>query len=704
VSALDYVVFDDGNQTTVGGVLAPWTKRKDQAIQDRRRYERQWQVNMHMAAGNQHLKWSPRENRVLIQKADDRGRPLATADVLDQYANTVIGKLAADDFRPELLLLHDDAEAELYGDQVNEAFGWGWENEWRGDQKLLQVLRTLVKATGSCAVRCRYDRTKGALVGDVPHRDGKPILDLNEQTAHVVAQYQGGQSVDWRTIREGQVCWELLSGWNLLPPPGIEDAADFPWEIVVRPVALETLRLQYGAVADNVSEADMQALGVLGMNEAAAYLKSINESPTVAGHLKNHALVYTGYLKPTPKFPNGQTATFTHDNVLLDVANELPYDDAPYGARSGLTYFHWNKLPGRFWSRAFIEPGIEPQKVRNKRLTQIGESIDRGQPKVYAVQGDLTEMPRGNVLEVIELRKGASPPIVDNGVPVGAWMNNDVAMQDENVQKALGLQQVSLGQSPSGVSAYSAMALLTENDASKLDWIAQEFKLAVADLCRDTLEAMRQWPAQKQLLIAGDDDRLQAVAFNARAAIPPQYMVRPAKGGTLPRSQAAEVQKIADLWNAAVTCGAVAQDPVTWLEWYKRSLDAGACEDLPDMNQTAQQAHKAALENVLMARLGEPVPVAEYDNAQIHVPVHREKQGELQQAAMYGDQQAAVAVQAIEQHVQWHLGQAEANAASTGPQSPAPGGQDVQQQAYDNARAVQYENQVLSPRAPRVTA
>src|SRR5690242_20623367 len=108
MSSLDTVVFDDGSETQVGGVLAPWVRRKKQAIDDRKRYERQWQINQHMSAGNQHLKWSPRENRVLAQKTDDRGRPFATADVLDQYSNTVIGKLAADDFRPELLLLHDD--------------------------------------------------------------------------------------------------------------------------------------------------------------------------------------------------------------------------------------------------------------------------------------------------------------------------------------------------------------------------------------------------------------------------------------------------------------------------------------------------------------------------------------------------------------------------------------------------------------------
>lgn len=710
MSVADYVVADqEGNRQTSDSVLAPWLKRRDAARENRKQYERQWMVNQHMAAGKQWLKYSPRDHRVLEQKTDDRGRPLVTADVLDQYCGTVIGKITADDFRPELLLLHDDAEAQLYGDQVNDAFGWCWDNEARGDHRLIALLRVLIKGTGSGAIRCRYDRTRGATIGEVPHQDGKPVLDETRARDYVFARQAQGLSANLKTLHEGAVSWEVLSGWNLLPPPGVEDADDFPWEIIVRPVSLETLKVMYGAKADNVSEADAQALGTLGQNEAGTYLRSAVDSPTLAGQLKGHALVFTGYQRPDAKKPNGQTVVFTHDDQLLDVTDNLPYTDQPYGPRSGITYFHWNRLPGRFWAKAFIEPGIDPQKARNKRLSQITESLDRGLPKVYVRDGDLTEMPTGSPLEVIELRKDAAPPIIDNGLALSGSFFTDVQLQDENVEKALGLKAVSLGQSPSGVSAYSAMALLTENDATKLDVIATAFKLNVADVGRDTLEAMKQWPSTKELLLAGDDDRLQAAVFNSRRAIPSAYMVRPAKGGALPRSQASEIQKIADLWNAAVTAGATASDPVGWLDWYKRSLDAGSAEDLPDMSQTASQVHKAALENVVMARTGQPVPVADYDNAQIHIPEHRQEEGELQQAAMYGDQEAAAGAQAIQQHILMHEQQAQQNALGAQPQGPpvAPGqdpnaaGGDQQNPAFA-ARAVQYENQVLSPRPPRV--
>jgi hypothetical protein len=44
-------------------------------------------------------------------------------------------------------------------------------------------------------------------------------------------------------------------------------------------------------------------------------------------------------------------------------------------------------VKGRFWGRALIEPGIGPQRRRNKRSSQIDEIIDRGLPKVFIEEG-----------------------------------------------------------------------------------------------------------------------------------------------------------------------------------------------------------------------------------------------------------------------------------------------------------------------------
>jgi hypothetical protein len=325
------------------------------------------------------------------------------------------------------------------------------------------------------------------------------------------------------------------------------------------------------------------------------------------------------------------------DDHLLDVAAELPYQGAPYGPRSGITYFRYWPIKQRFFGMALIEPGLGPQRRRNKRSSQIDEIIDRSLPKVYGEEGSIdVDRITGTPMEFVPLKVGSSKPIIDPGVPISAALTGDINQCDEDIQKALGINEIGLGNAPAGVSAYSAMALISENDAQKLNPIAQRFKLAVADLGRDTFEAMRNWPDGKQMLIAGDDDTLDAVTFE-RAMLPASFYVRPAKGGTLPRSQASEIQKIADLWNAATVAGVVAQAPQAWIEWYKTSLDEGTSDELPRMDQTNEQRHKAALENIVMHREGQPVPVAPYDDPAVHIPEHDDMLMNLQMAVEEGD-------------------------------------------------------------------
>jgi hypothetical protein len=689
-------------------LLRPWLKRRDDARADRKNYEPQWRKNQAYAAGVQWLIENPNTGEIRSATHDPQTkRLLDTVDVLSQYSQTAIGKLAQGDLRPELLCSYDHDElADEYTEQLNDALAFAWEEECKGDRKLIAVLRCLVEL-GTCAIRCRYDRTEGNLIADaVPHLDGKPILD--KATAYAaMSDPQTRARISLRPVREGKIVWEKLAPWNLLPPPGIEDPDEFPWHLIVRPVALTDLLALYGDKAAAVRADRIEDLGGYTVNNLSGprlNQPGLNQttSPVVAGKLYEHALVYTGYLLPDNDFPAGQMIVFSHDGHLLDAQETLAYQRPPWGPRPGLTYFRWHVLEGRFWGRSFIEPGMSPQRRRNKRSSQYDEIIDRGLPRIWAEEGSFTPSSQGGgPLEVQWVKPGSTVPKTDGGIAPGAWMLQDIQECDADIEKTLGLRGPTLGNAPAGVSAYSAMALLTENDAVKLDPIAQEFKLGICDVVRDTVEAMQQWPANKQLLIAGDGDKLKAVSFQAEKAIPAAYIARPAKGGTLPRSQAAEVQKIADLWNAATVAGVVAQAPEAWIEWYKSSLDAGNALDLPRTDVVSQQLHKAALENIVMARTGNTLPVAPYDDPQVHVQAHRDEQMQLSSMAALGDTDAAAGLSAIEQHVQAHLMQAQENAgqnaplAAGAPGAPAPGGQPF-------TPFPQYENTLQTPRLPRI--
>lgn len=624
-----------------------WRARIQHALRDRKRYEPQWHINQAFAAGKQWLAWAPRERRLVIPPMPD-GRERYTADVLTQYLLTTKGKLMADDFRPNVLFRRDDIESEEYAEQANRALAYGWDYEWYGDDVLARLIDKIL-VYGTCAVRCRFDPTIGPVVAEnVPFdKDGQPILDPEEAVRAVAQAVATGQTLKFKDIK-GRVVWEPLAPFNLLVPPGLDNEDDFPWEIVVRPRTVDSLKLEYGAKAANIEEEVLSAVDLVGVRE-----QPIADSDlaflSAGGKLEGHTLVYTCYQRPNEKLPNGQVVVIAGKNHVLDVQNSLPYQ-APDGSyRSGITYFHFWKVPSRFWSKSLIEPGIGPQRMLNKRRSQMQEIIDRGLPYMLVEEGTLKQPPQGKPMAIVPIKQGAAKPIPVQGIGPGPWMQQDVESIYMDLEKALGMREISLGSHPQGVSAYAALALIGENDQTKLDPIVQGFKLSVRRIVENTLyDIKRYWPADKQIALAGNNGIITAETFNA-SKLPAFYQVEIAKGESQPRSQGAKIQMIYDLFQQ----GAATSQPLP-IDWLADSLKAGKPMPLPDEPQQVHR-HKAEIENQEMMA-GQQIGVAYYDPPEIHVPIHRAQQV---QAELTGNVQAA---QLFEAHIRQHLEVAAMNA------------------------------------------
>lgn len=640
----------NGRRVVVNDVLIPWQNRKKQAEVEIKPYLTQVRINRMFAAGKQHLDLNERDGRIL-ERRERNGVELLTSNFLDQYINTVIGRLGSNDYKPNFHVSREDEMFEEIAQMINKGFSWGWDNEWAGDRKVQDILRHLA-IDGTLGVRTRYDRRYGEIIGDVPYKDGSPILDSDEQAKYVAEKAGKGEYAEFGTLRAGKICWELLTLDNLLPPPGIADPYDFPWEIIQRPVSVTEVKNRYGDLADDVVAEEIDNIGSI----TAGY--NTDGKPT---QLSNMVMVYTGYEKPNQLHKNGCTVVFT-DSALLDYRESLPLDEHPKGPRSGVHYFRWQTLPGRFVGKAFIENGLGPQKIYNKRHTQVNAIIDRSMPKVYMEENSMARPKTGEPMEIIEIRPGAPLPKQEQGMQPGTWMMEDIKLQVESVERALGIRGVSMGQAPQGVAAYSAMALLSENDALKLDPIAQDFAVVMDELCWDTMEQMRNWPADKKMEILGPDGRLETFLFNA-ANIPERYIVKRPHGGALPRSQAAEIQKINDIWTASQ-----GRLPLTW---YVDSLNAGKPMNIPPSIGDSD-AHKAELENVIIQNTMQAPPVAPYDDDLKHVEIHRTAQMEAQSRLDLGDFSAQPEVDAFEQHIQEHEASAAANQVP--PLTPPMGG------------------------------
>lgn len=625
------------------------TAKVRQAIQDaradRKQYEPTWHSNLAFAAGKFWLEWH-RSLRRLTMPEELQSKELYTADVVTEYRMTALGELASEDDRPELLLIREDATSEDFQEQLNKAVGWGWDHEWNGDDSLAELDRMVVDL-GTAAMRPRWDPTYGPIVQEsVPFVDGKPVLD----EAEAVELFSGGprDDVEMRPVRQGRHVWEPLSPFNLIVPPGIPHERDFPWECVVRPVLLDSVKAEYGEAAASLKE-DADIGSLLGSDELGlASLTGVDGSEGKRGRLRDHVWLFTYYERPCPKYPDGRTIVFASNAYKpLRVENDLPYRTAGGVGTSGIAYFHWWRVTGRFWSRSLIEAMKDPQRNINKRRTQTNEIIDRGMPMIFVERNSQAKTRRGVANELIEIGPQERPPIPFEGIRPGEWLSKDVADSREDLERATGIRGPRLGENPANVTTYAQLALLTENDQVKRQQIHRERKLGIARLIEAAVHDIRAyWGSERQLALAGDDDSLEALTFNA-TKIPPFFVVKNARGAAKPRSQAAELKKVEELWQAALASGAVALDPQGWVEWFRDSLQAGQALDLPEGGQS-YHADKAELENSLILQ-GQVPPVLYYDLHALHIPIHREQQIDADLA------QDLELWSAFEEHIQAHV-------------------------------------------------
>lgn len=618
--------------------LTIWGKRRSQALNERRKYEPIWAICEHFLAGRQWVAWDPGTRNRIISEPNPSRRERHTVNVITSRFATVLGKLFVEDLRPTIVFTRDDEESESVSTHTRSVAKYLWDTEVAGDKKVHDMLTRLL-TYGTAGLRCYFDTTKGEEIGMFPvGPDGQPILDPATARAYVLQMDQMGQQVQFVPLREGKICWEPLSPRNLLVPPGVISEEDFPWVIMERAMPLSWARMKYAQAAGRLNEQELRTNESMGVSIDQG---DMNVAPAEAGRLQGHVLISTGYELPTSEYPNGRVITWNEEaQVILEVRDSLPYKlrSEPH---HGIVFFHYHRLPHRFWGRGVVEDLIGPQRQKNRARSQMIEMKDRNLGRVYAKKGTITAQnkPVGKIMELIEIPLHADFPQETTGTPPGPWIENEARINDEDMDRVSGMGEVSMGQMPSGSAAYSALALMAQEDDRRVGPMLKMIRFGIGDTMVISLElARRYWQEGKQMAIAGPEGQMELAMFH-RTQLPLEFHVDVSRHSPLPTSPAVEAQKIFDIFHAATSAG----QPLP-IEWLKSSLDQGRALPIP-RSQDQVQMSKAQLENVLMTQ-GQLVMPDYYDDDYMHILMHRQAQVE----AMANPELA----QFIEMHIQMH--------------------------------------------------
>lgn len=637
-----------------------WRTRLRAGLAYRARYEPLWEECLAFAEGNQWVAYAGRANRQLVTIANPTRIERVTNDELTQFRLTLLGELNLDDDRPQALFRQADAPTEDYAEEANDALSYGWDEEWLGDQVLLDARRTVIDV-GTCPIRCRWDRDYGPYLPDEqPFLNGQ-LVDKKQAFAAI----DQGQNVQLQRIRQGRIVWEAGTPFNTITPPKVHREQLFRWEAWVSVHDLQELKEQYPHAAGELTADPIRSVAkVTSSDQQGGGSGSGGYDESNEGSLDKQCFLYTCYERPSRKHPEGRVILLGSSRMVpLETRPRLDYRGPDGQYRSGVHYLHAIRLTDRFWSRGFMELGLSPQRVINRRLTQINETIDRGQAKVYLEKGALERMPGGEPAAIVWMKPGKPRPTFDSGIQPGPWLQQNIDANRQNLERAV-LPDVSLGQNPTGVVTYSQLALLRETATRRLEAMLAEQRGVIVELCEDSAcDIKRYWGRDKLVQVGGVEGGLRAFTFDA-SAWPDYTKFSFAKGSALPRSQGAQLKLIEDLWAAALNSGLVPANPAPWLTWLYGSQQAGKPLDLP-LPPTDDQQDKAQYENEMLVDLQPPV-VDYFDNHQLHIAEHRIIQV---QARLAGRQDV---MQLVEQHVQEHLLAAQENAQLAPPVPPLP--------------------------------
>lgn len=625
-----------------------WLERRTKAKNDRKKFELDWQLAVSYLQGHQWLGVT-RDTRKLasmLKTQKEEGRQHYTVNLLERYLWAMVGKLEIGSFRPHLYSSRLDPQADAYTDQTKDAFEYAWDDEIEAEERLLELFLH-VGTYGLGAIWAGVDATGPLVAENVPWVDGKPVLDPDDASATVIEAFEKGSKLELRPMREAQLSWEVASPFNILVPPGLTHERKFPWFMLERAASVEEIESIYGK---KVGPQALQS-NDLGINVLSG-----------AGNttLEGQALITTAFELPTRNNPKGREITFlpiTGEKLADSKALRYEIKGRHY---TGVQFFKFRSVPGRFWPVGLIQNGIVPQHSYNRSRSQHRELTDRNLGRVYAEKGTVTvaNNPIGLAMELVEIEPGRQMPQETTGPGPGPWIRDEAELSRRDIEDAISMSDTSLGQAPPGISAFATMTFLAEQDDKKFGPIIKHFRRQIRHLTAFGLHDMKTWwMPDKHIVMSGPGQEFKSFEYNATSIDMAGWIVKVGSDTALPQGPTAEVQKIYDVFDRAISTGRPL--PVSWLH---DCLMAGKLLELP---KGLDEVHteKARMENVFMAQ-GQPVNAGQFDDDLAHMQAHQIYRTQLDAIAVTSPQEIGPIIQMLDAHMGQHIQASQAKQAN----------------------------------------
>jgi hypothetical protein len=540
--------------------LGVWAESQFKKMKDARlSVERQWYLNLSFYFGKHYMQFmsiastanGARANAFMTPKAPP-WRVRMTVNRVRPIIRTEIAKLTAS--RPTVYVVpasgeEEDKAAARAGEQI-------WNAAYR-DHNLNRVLRRSLwwgVICGNGFIKEYWDQSAG------------PMMQVGP---------------DMPPIPLGDVKFEVVTPFHIsVPDLMCEEIEDQPYLIHSTLKDIHYVKRTYGIDA-NPSAAAQDSL------IEHQYMNIIGDSNVNA---KDAVLCHEVWIKPNghPLFPAGGMLTVVDSQVVQRI-DQFPYAHGEYPFAK---FDHVQT--GKFYSDSIITDLIPLQRELNRTRSQIIESKNlMSKPQLIAPKGSvnarkITSEPG----QVIEYTPGFNPPTPLPMQSLPSYVLQEVDRLVSDMDDISGQHEISRGQNPSQVTAYSALSYLQEQDESKLASSAASVEEYVEKWARLYIKyVVAYWDIPRTVRVVGRDKMVDAATLKG-SMLEGNTDIRVEAGSAIPQGKQQRQSFLLDLYKLG------ALPPEMLFELLEMN-------DLADANEEfIADKHQSMRENLLMMKAG----------------------------------------------------------------------------------------------------
>lgn len=226
--------------------------------------------------------------------------------------------------------------------------------------------------------------------------------------------------------------------------------------------------------------------------------------------------------KPTNAFPNGRYIVTCREQVIIDI-DRLPIKTEKGKWYYSITDFHFNYVPGRFWSDSGVNDLISAQNAINEiDQALIINRKGLGRPRIIT-PGEIglkriSEGGQGFVAITYDpLMSGGQQPRIESGTPLPAQVLEERRINKEQIQDLSGdPKNILRGRPPSARSSGVQIDILRETAEKGQYPDIDRFNRALTRVYKKRLLLVKEvYTEERTLKIVGQGDRISVKAFRA---------------------------------------------------------------------------------------------------------------------------------------------------------------------------------------------